>query len=276
MQRRQLFPPGVVVVVVLAAVLVGQLACVVCAGPTVSIVEHGAVAGVDTAAQGKANSKAIFDAVMAANATSSQGKPTTVLVPPDLTFTVLNSEAFMHVSDVTLQIDGTLLLSNDISAWPKRSDVPVTLAALYFGRSQRITVQGKGLVEGQGYLWWWTAIITGKDERPMLLATESCEDLLIQQVTWQNAPYYHINPRDSLNLVVRDLTIYVSVEEQAKLHRATGNWRKLSPDAVSARRNRWRNKLLTEGSFSRFSALPSEEVGFSSFLCIGCSLPFLF
>ena len=246
---------ALVLVLVLVLVAMG----VVADPAVVSILDHGAIPGEDTVAASHANAQAIFQAAVAANATASPSQPATVLIPAGKSFSVLNVAPLLNLQDVVFQIDGTLLLCTDFDAWPKRTDISVTLAALYIGHSQRVTVLGTGTVDGRGYQWWWNTIITTVDNRPILLAMDHCVDVTIHSVYWKNSPYYHLNLRDQKNLVVRDLTIYVSVEEQANLLRQHGHWQALPAEAVEMRRQRWLSG--THGMLGDAAEyLPSEEL----------------
>lgn len=73
--------------------------------------EFGAISGDSSDATATVNSAAILKAILAANASSTDR---TVLVPAGLNFTVFNT-SISNVNDVTLQIDGVLVVSNNIS-----------------------------------------------------------------------------------------------------------------------------------------------------------------
>ena len=80
-----------------------------------------------------------------------------------------------------------------------------------------MTIRGNGLVEGNGLSWWWLVWITGVDNRPNLLDMEICKDTLIEGLTFQNAPEYHLNLRGALNMTVRHLQILVNDSAVASL-----------------------------------------------------------
>lgn len=80
-----------------------------------------------------------------------------------------------------------------------------------------MTIHGSGLVEGNGLAWWWLVWITGVDNRPNLLDMEICKDTLIEDLTFQNAPQFHLNLMGALNMTVRNLRIYVNDTAVASL-----------------------------------------------------------
>jgi polygalacturonase len=72
-------------------------------------------------------------------------------------------------------------------------------------------MRGRGLIEGNGFIWWWVVYITGEDNRPDLLDIITCKDTLIEELTFQNAPMYHLSLLDALNMTVQNLLIRVNV-----------------------------------------------------------------
>lgn len=120
-----------------------------------------------------------------------------------------------NLTNLTVRIDGTLVLNDNRTAWPK--DSPHWLSALYFNDSSNLTFEGKGTVEGQGYWWWWHTILTFEDFRPCILTLERATNVIIRGITFKNSPYYHLWLHDVKDFVVRDLLIHVDVTSQKKL-----------------------------------------------------------
>lgn len=82
-----------------------------------------------------------------------------------------------------------------------------------FKNTVGLTIRGSGIVEGNGFNWWWIVFITGVDNRPNLLEIVTCKDTLIEGVRFQNAPQYHLSLLDALNMTVQNLEILVNVTE---------------------------------------------------------------
>lgn len=119
-----------------------------------SISDFGAVPSDVSDAAAATNAAALQKAFLAANA--SRGSDRTVLVPAG-DFTILNA-TMTGLVDVTFQIEGTLLLSANRSAWPPVWNDGGDWGALQFEQATGLTIVGTGPkvhVNGQGYDWWW-------------------------------------------------------------------------------------------------------------------------
>src|SRR5436305_14277772 len=63
-----------------------------------------------------------------------------------------------------------------------------------------ITIDGKGTIDGSGERWWppvKEAKKSGQPEprrRPRLIVLSNCRNVLIQEVTLQNSPSFHLVP----------------------------------------------------------------------------------
>jgi hypothetical protein len=98
-----------------------------------SIVNYGAIANDSSNTAATANTNAFVRAALAANATApGSSMQRVVSVPANMTFTVLNIQ-LSNLVNVTLQIDGTLSMANNISWWPTANGGGGSLAALYIG-----------------------------------------------------------------------------------------------------------------------------------------------
>lgn len=189
------------------------------AGP-VSIDAYGAVSGVDTVGAARTNSRALAEALAAA----SPGG--TVLVPSNGTYYVQSASA-AGLSDVTLLLEGTLVASNNITAWPvgadgSRSDV------ISVANSTGVTFRGGGTIDGQGHDWWWAKIL-GKlgnrtGSRPHLLACTLCRGLVVDGITLNNSPNYHVRAYQVQNVTISGVTIYVDNHVQREMYERAGVW----------------------------------------------------
>mgnify|MGYP002388531429 FL=1 len=136
---------------VVVGLVLALLAANACA--QVSIMSFGAVPNDASNAAAAANTQALTSALYQANITSN-GSPRVVIVPANMTFVIFNV-VVVRLWNVTLQVDGVLAMSNNITAWPTANGGGGTLAALYIGYSNLVTIQGSGSFDGQGYDWWW-------------------------------------------------------------------------------------------------------------------------
>jgi len=56
------------------------------------------------------------------------------------------------LNDVTIRVDGTIKATQDFKNWPHdhKSYVPWW----FFNDCNNIRFEGKGVLDGQGYMWW--------------------------------------------------------------------------------------------------------------------------
>lgn len=176
-----------------------------------SIREFGAIPNNKSDEASWINSRAIAQALVSANSSEDDR---VAHIPEGDTYYMFYFEA-ANLTNLTFRIDGTLFINDNRTAWP--AQVPHRMSAFYFQDSSHITIEGKGVVEGQGYWWWWNTILTAKDHRASLLVMEACTDVVIRGVEFRNSPEYHIFLHDVRDVVIRDLSIMVDTIGQKKL-----------------------------------------------------------
>ncbi len=44
----------------------------------------------------------------------------------------------------------------------------------------------------QGLNWWWTTILSGKDDRPHMIIITQCTNLLIENIHLLDSPQFHL------------------------------------------------------------------------------------
>jgi hypothetical protein len=168
----------------------------------------------------------------------------TVLVPENAFY--FTSVILSNMTGITFQIEvpksvgmfsfialnsltqGSLICHNNISTWPTdpvKNDGTL-LNALQFNYFNDFTItsaNGKGLIDGQGYVWWWWSITTAlpnadhEDHRFHMIFLNRGKNLLIERVKLMNSPNYHIKVDDGHNLTVRDFEIFVDVFRQKEM-----------------------------------------------------------
>ncbi len=145
-------------------------------------------------------------------------------------------------SNITLQIDEgvTLKFTTDRTKYPlvksrwECTDVMNYSPLIYAYQCQNIRITGKGTIDGQGQTWWtwangkpaagvlrqYTNDREGKFPleqrvfgetvqglRPCLIEPYESKNILIENVTVKNSPFWTIHPLYSENIIVRNATI---------------------------------------------------------------------
>jgi polygalacturonase len=186
-------------------------------GAVLDILSYGAVPNDASNQACYANSHAIEKALNAANASGE-----TVLVPGEMTFHVFTSQvSFLH--NVTFRVDGTLVISNNITEWT--NEIRDFTAALNFLECRGLTLLGSGVVDGQGYEWWWTAIEHKFNyHRPHMLWVYGSEDVEVHDLHFLNSPNFHCRIYDVHRLHIRNISIHVDVTAQQSMLERFGHW----------------------------------------------------
>eukprot|EP00301_Raphidiophrys_heterophryoidea_P027310 c9596_g1_i1.p1 GENE.c9596_g1_i1~~c9596_g1_i1.p1 ORF type:complete len:499 (+),score=143.88 c9596_g1_i1:61-1497(+) len=173
-----------------------------------SITDFGAIPGSDS--QAKNNSIAILNTFLAA------GAGDTVLVPANATFSFFGVWV-QNLSDIIFQIEGTLKAVNDFNNWPSCSSPSDICDVIRFQNCTTIVVTsatGKGLVDGQGYVWWWNEILQLlPNGRPKLFVFSDCANIVVEHVTLINSPSWNLVMDDVAQVIIRYVTVHMDVEE---------------------------------------------------------------
>lgn len=180
----------------------------------VNIDSFGAIANDTSLKAALNNGIAFYKAILAANSSSTDR---TVVVSAGKNYTIAPAVATIsYLTDLTIQLDGifnALPISLEQNDWPLDAKGNA-ISLITFDNCQRLIFKGTGIVEGNGYFWWWTVIITGKDNRPNMFEIATSKDTLIEGVTFRNAPQYHMTFRDALNMTVRNLVVFVEADDK--------------------------------------------------------------
>eukprot|EP00727_Mastigamoeba_balamuthi_P013768 m51a1_g9013 putative polygalacturonase at1g48100-like (461) ;mRNA; f:163413-164863 len=81
-----------------------------------------------------------------------------------------------------LNIEGTLLISNDYKHWPSNLKAAITIPA-----KSNVTITGRGTIDGQGAVWW--ANLRNK-ARPRTIYPRNTDTVIIKGITVKNCPYH--------------------------------------------------------------------------------------
>jgi polygalacturonase len=128
-------------------------------------------------------------------------------------------------SNLTLYVEAgaTILGSPDAedypvmpNPWPGQdseiADPKIVFAALLYGeRLSNVTISGRGVIDGQGQVWWDRALrrdpLVKLHGRPRLIRLIRSKNLLIEGLTLQNSPFWTVDPIFSEGITITGLTI---------------------------------------------------------------------
>ncbi|XP_004489256.1 polygalacturonase At1g48100 [Cicer arietinum] len=103
--------------------------------------------------------------------------------------------------NIVFQLDGKIIAPTSASAWGSG-----TLQWLEFTKLNKITIKGKGVIDGQGSVWWDN---TGKlpKTKPTALRFYGSNGVTVTGVTIQNSQQTHLKFDTCTNVQVFDITI---------------------------------------------------------------------
>lgn len=79
-----------------------------------------------------------------------------------------------------------------------------------------------GILDGDGFDWWWYVLLTTLDNRPNLIGFQSVANFAIENLRLYNSPQFHFYLTDVLNGDIGNIEIYVNVEVQQAMLRSQG------------------------------------------------------
>jgi len=139
--------------------------------------------------------------------------PGDVLKVPNATYLVMGGVYASGLTNATLQIDGTLLWSDDTKAWPtevdkhnKTTSMPITAMTFDDTVGLAITSSGTGLLNGNGAAWWGLPgigyLVRGKN-RPPLMSINSARNFLLERIDFMQAPRFTFISTSLKNATIR-------------------------------------------------------------------------
>lgn len=143
------------------------------------------------------------DAIEEAWASACGGTgPQTIIIPKgDFLVGPLNFTG-PCTGDVTFQLDGNLLGSNDLAKY-KANWIEIM-------RVHNLVIAGKGTLDGQGKAVWEKNICAKKYDckvLPNTLVFDFCNNTRIEGITLLNAKFFHLNIYESHGVIIKDVTI---------------------------------------------------------------------
>jgi polygalacturonase len=177
-----------------------------------NIDDFGAVADEYSFKQALLNGKAFNMAVSAANSSDTDR---TVIISPGKNYTFLPDGPSDNLINVTVLFDGIFYAWHENeNDWPKNKDGN-HWPLICFTNTLNLMVKGNGVIEGNGYMWWWTVILTSNDNRPDLFTILTSRNTVIDGITVRNGPQYHMNFLDALNMTVQNIVVKVELNDKA-------------------------------------------------------------
>ena len=112
-----------------------------------------------------------------------------------------------NLTDITLQIEGTLLWSDDCDHWPTlKKKMPVTALTIEHTTNLLITSNGTGTLNGNGAAWWGIPGVgylkRGKN-RPPMLAVRYARDFVLEHILFLQAPRFNFVSEALNNATIR-------------------------------------------------------------------------
>jgi len=144
--------------------------------------------------------------------------PGDIFVVPNKTFKIMGGIEAWNLNSVTIQIDGTLLFSDDIKNWPRYEDEDV-LECIHFYNIENVTFtsQGVGTLNGQGQRWWGIpgiGYLVRGENRPRLFNVQDSKNILVENLFFLDSPYWTFWVHDVDGLEVRNCEISARRSEQ--------------------------------------------------------------
>ncbi|XP_028759742.1 probable polygalacturonase At3g15720 [Neltuma alba] len=158
-------------------------------GPIFNVLDFGA------AGDGKTDDSQAFLKAWTNVCNSTQGKPSTLLIPEGKTF-MLQPVLFQgpcKPSSIYFWINGTIIAPASVNAW-KWPDDDMD-AWIRFLEVYRLHVRGNGTFDGQGAPWW-DCFAKNQCQRPQALSFHKCASLELVGFRVVNSPGGHISVDD--------------------------------------------------------------------------------
>lgn len=171
------------------------------------VVDFGEMGGI--VGEKKSTHVAVQNRDLFVSTLSSLASGDTLLVP-NTTFQFMGGMVFTNLTNITIQIDGTLSFSDDMKAWPKESskDKKMPRKALIFQDCSglKLTSSGTGTLNGNGGKWWGVPgigyLIHGKN-RPPMLNMVNVSDVIVENLLFLNAPRFSFTSEDLNGAIIR-------------------------------------------------------------------------
>ncbi|HTS18204.1 MAG TPA: glycosyl hydrolase family 28 protein [Verrucomicrobiae bacterium] len=127
----------------------------------------------------------------------------TVEIPANGTLSTYLSGPIAMANGINLQVDGGALLQMlPYGIYPGSTNF------IGGSRLHDIEISGSGTIDGQGAAWWAAYNASNSLARPHLIDCRTCTNVLVQNVTLQNPPMFHLVLMGTcVNVTVQGITI---------------------------------------------------------------------
>lgn len=122
----------------------------------------------------------------------------------------------------TLQLDpGAKLQATDEPAHFTDPKKPASRVAFVNGKGlSQVTITGGGTIDGAGERWWAPIRaakkakqpIVEEPRRPRLIVLSDCRNVLVQDVTIQNSPTFHLVPSECEDVLITNVTFHTPAD----------------------------------------------------------------
>lgn len=181
-----------------------------------NIEHYGAIAGDSSVEQADRNSAAIIQALTVASSNTSSDRE--VLVPPGKNYFV-RSIWLYHCSNLTFTIRGNLTATNDISTW-QEDEYHAYRDVVLFRYCEHLTIQGPGVIDGNGFDFWKGAMSnTLKLRRPHLMQIYSSSDVVIRDLSLRDSPMMFMTLGICNRVLVENVDIKTNIRRQWELQK---------------------------------------------------------
>jgi polygalacturonase len=114
-------------------------------------------------------------------------------------------------SNVTLYLDSlaTLLASGNMNDFMVNGKTLNVINGTNSSNTaiQNVAIKGKGIIDGNGAVWWAAYQANTSISRPRLVYITNCTNLTLDSITLQNSPSFHFVPNQCQNVVASNLKI---------------------------------------------------------------------
>lgn len=144
----------------------------------------------------------------------------TLYVPDGVFYTMGGIMNTYALSDIVLQIDGTLSFSANRTTWPLQHNGEVCECILLTNVDNvLITSSTEGTLDGNGHAWWGgDQYIQYEENRPKLLYILNVRGLVIENMYFKNSPFWTVNVYNADGVTIRYSRITAKWNESATTH----------------------------------------------------------
>ncbi|KAF2075304.1 hypothetical protein CYY_003381 [Polysphondylium violaceum] len=116
------------------------------------------------------------------------------LVFPNTTIYLVGGIVAEGLEDIVFRFEGTLVFTDNTHTWPKNASGNV-LECFQFSNFNNVTFTSSqgGILNGQGEAWWGLiGYVEYKENRPRMLSLGDSKQILIENLSFINSPYWTV------------------------------------------------------------------------------------